>query len=290
LSTPPDNFLSAPELPAGVEPRRPPPWKPWMSVAALVTGFAGALLGALIIGVIAATVGGASIEDPPPVVSILGTIWQDLCLIGAALLYARMVVPPRPSHFGLRPTRIGRAIGLMALTWVGFWLFTAAFVGILGLSPEDDQLPEELGVDDSALALVAVAFLVCVVAPVAEEFFFRGFFFTALRNWRGVWPAAILTGLVFGVIHAGSSDPAFLVPLAFFGFALCLLYHRSGSLYPCIALHCLNNSVAFGATQDWTWEIAVLIVLALAVIALAALAVQRVWTPGPPTPAPAPAA
>ena len=178
MSTPPDNFLSAPELPAGVEPRRPPPWKPWMSVAALVTGFAGALLGALIIGVIAATVGGASIEDPPPVVSIIGTIWQDLCLIGAALLYARMVVPPRPSHFGLRPTRIGRAIGLMALTWVSFWLFTAAFVAILGLSPDDDQLPQELGVEDSTLALVAVAFLVCVVAPVAEEFFFRGFFFT----------------------------------------------------------------------------------------------------------------
>jgi uncharacterized protein len=290
LSTEPDTFLDAPELPAGVEPRRPPPWKPWMSVAALVTGFAGALLGALVIGAIAATVGGASLEDPPPVVSILGTIWQDVCLIGAAFLYARMAVRPRPWHFGLRPVKVGRAIGLMALTWVSFWLFTAAFVGILGLSPEDDQLPEELGVDESALALVAVAFLVCVVAPVAEEFFFRGFFFTALRNWRGVWPAAIFTGLVFGGIHAGSSDAAFLVPLAFFGFALCVLYHRSGSLYPCIALHCLNNSVAFGATQDWTWEIAVLSVLALGTTGLAALGVQRVWTPRAPQPAPAAAA
>ena len=27
---------------------------------------------------------------------------------------------------------------------------------------------------------------------------------------------------------------------------------RTGSLYPCIALHCLNNSIAFGVSQDWT--------------------------------------
>ena len=65
----------------------------------------------------------------------------------------------------------------------------------------------------------------------------------------------------------------------FFGFGLCLLYQRTGSLYPCIALHAINNCVAFGVTQDWTWEIPLLVVLAAGVIALRALAVQRVWTP-----------
>ena len=59
-----------------------------------------------------------------------------------------------------------------------------------------------------------MAFLVAVVAPIAEEFFFRGFFFGALRNWRGLWPAAIITGLVFGAIHVGSAEAAFLLPLA----------------------------------------------------------------------------
>ena len=75
-----------------------------------------------------------------------------------------------------------------------FLVFTAAFVAVVGGSPNDDKLPQELGVDDSTAALLAVAFLVSVVAPVAEEFFFRGYFFTALRNWRGLWPAAIGTG------------------------------------------------------------------------------------------------
>ena len=69
-----------------------------------------------------------------------------------------------------------------------------------------------------------------------------------------MWPAAIGTGIVFGAIHGSSADPAFLLPLAFFGFVLCLIYARTGSLYPCIALHCANNSVAFGSSQHWTWR------------------------------------
>jgi membrane protease YdiL (CAAX protease family) len=57
------------------------------------------------------------------------------------------------------------------------------------------------------------------------------------------------------------------VPLAVFGFVLCLLYWRTGSLYPCITLHALNNSLAFGVSQHWTWQIPVLMVAALTLIA-----------------------
>ena len=128
-------------------------------------------------------------------------------------------------------------------------------MALVGADDTEETLPKELGADDSDVALVAVAILVCVLAPLAEEFFFRGYFFTALRSWRGMWPAAIITGMVFGAIHAGSSDPAFLLPLAALGTGLCLLYVRTGSLYPCVAAHALNNSIAFGVSQDWGWEI-----------------------------------
>ena len=46
------------------------------------------------------------------------------------------------------------------------------------------------------------------------------------------WPAAIITGLVFGGVHAGSAPVVDLVPLAGLGFGLCLLYRYTGSLYP----------------------------------------------------------
>jgi membrane protease YdiL (CAAX protease family) len=282
-SIPPPSFGVAPELPEGVErPPRPegPRWKPWMAWAALVAAFGGALVGALTIGVIGSAAG-SSFAHPSPAVSISSTIVQDLSFIGAALLFANISARPLPEQFGLRATRFWPAVGLMAAAFAAFYAFTLVWVAILGVSPDDTKLPDELGVKDSTYALLAVAFLVAVVAPMAEEFFFRGFFFGAMRNWKGLWPAAVITGLVFGAIHVGSAEAAFLLPLGFFGFALCLLRERTGSLYPGIALHCMNNSLAFGVSQHWGWEILVLFVCALGLISLVGLAVRARWTPAP---------
>jgi CAAX protease family protein len=282
-SVPPPSLHLAPELPDGVE-RPPPPerpsWKPWTAWVALVAAFAGALIGALIVGVIGA-VAGADFANPPPAVSISATILQDVAFVGAALLFASMAGTPRPEQFGLRRTSFWPAVGWIVVAFVGFYVVTLTWVSILGANPDDTKLPDELGVKDSTAALLAVAFLVSVVAPVAEEFFFRGYFFTALRGWKGLWPAAILTGLVFGAIHIGSAEAVFLAPLAFFGFAQCLLYDRTGSLYPCMALHCLNNSLAFGVSQHWGWETVLLFVCALSVISLGALLVRARWSPAP---------
>jgi membrane protease YdiL (CAAX protease family) len=115
-----------------------------------------------------------------------------------------------------------------------------------------------------------------VLAPVCEEFLFRGFIFGALRNWRGPWPAAILTGVLFGGVHAGSAPAADLVPLAVLGVVLCVLYERTGSLYPCIGLHALNNSIAFGSLEGWSVPgVLALVIVALGSISLLALALIR---------------
>ena len=39
-------------------------------------------------------------------------------------------------------------------------------------------------------------------------------------------------------------------PLAFLGFMFCLVYERTRSLYPVIALHSINNSIAYAAQAD----------------------------------------
>jgi uncharacterized protein len=113
---------------------------------------------------------------------------------------------------------------------------------------------------------------VTVVAPVGEELFFRGYFFGALRNWRGVWPAAIITGLVFGAIHLGSAPVGQLVPLAVLGVGLCLLYAWSGSLYVPITLHAFNNGLAFGVGEGWSPGVVIGTMLGAAVVSVAVAA------------------
>jgi CAAX protease family protein len=280
---PPPSLHAAPELPEGIE-RPPPPdrpaWRPWTAWAALVAAFALALVGSVVVGVVGVAAG-AHFDDPTPAMNIASTIVQDGCLIAAALVFAGMAGRPLPAQFGLRPTPPWKALGWMVAVFLTFYVVTLVWVAIVGGNPDDEKLPDELGADQSTFALLAVAFLVSVVAPMAEEFFFRGFFYGALRNWRGVLPAAIVTGLVFGAIHVGSADWEFLLPLGVFGFLLCMLRERTGSLYPCIALHCANNSLAFGVSQDWGWQIPVLLVAALSLIGLVALAVRSRWTPAP---------
>lgn len=275
-----------PELPDGVAAgEQRPRWSPWFGIAALVLGFLAASVGFVVVATVAA-VFGADFEDPPPAVTIIATVLQSVFLISAAVLLARRVAPVRPWQFGLRRARFWPSFGW---TWVAFLTFlglSAAWAAALDLGDEEDTLPEELGVDESTAALLAVAFLVTVVAPIGEEVFFRGFFFRALMNWRGVWPAALLTGIVFGGIHAGGSPAGFLVPLGIFGVVLCLLYVKTRSLYPPIVLHAINNSIAFGATQDWTWEIPLLVACSLAIISLFALGLRRGFGPAPERPLP----
>jgi membrane protease YdiL (CAAX protease family) len=251
-----------PELPEGVwRPEPPPPpqgrdalprWPLWAPFAAMLGTLIVAVAG---VGVIALVVELAGVDtvsgETPPGITIGGTYVQDLALIGSALLLARVLDPPlSPGKFGLRLTAWLPAAAWTLVAWFGFFAFATAWGLVLGITEEDD-LPEELGVDGSTYALVAVSLLVCVLAPIAEELFFRGFCFTALRRTLGMLPAAALTGIIFGAIHLGGTDIEFIVPLMVFGFFLCLLYVWTGSLLPCIVLHALNNALALGVSQDW---------------------------------------
>jgi membrane protease YdiL (CAAX protease family) len=97
------------------------------------------------------------------------------------------------------------------------------------------------------------AILVAVLAPIAEEIFFRGMIFRAFKNGMGLWPAAIVSGLLFGALHidALSSERLLqVVPLAVLGVSFALLYSWTGTLYSTIALHATNNAIAVAAYAD----------------------------------------
>jgi len=87
-----------------------------------------------------------------------------------------------------------------------------------------------------ALAVVTVT----LIAPAAEETFFRGFLYGWLRGRVPPWSAVALSALVFGLAHL---QPVVLIPLFLLGCMLAVVYERSGSLLPGIALHGLFNLV-----------------------------------------------
>jgi membrane protease YdiL (CAAX protease family) len=261
-----------------------PSWPGWTAPAALFAGFAAALVAGLMIALVG-LIFGADLDNAPPAVSILSVIAQDACLIGSAILFARIVAPPRPAQFGLRAAPLKRSVGYVVGGYLVFVVASFLWLAIIGEPDAKDSITEDLGAQDSTVALIGVTFVVTVCAPLAEEFFFRGYFFGALRS-NGFWPAALLTGLAFGLVHVFGSPIAFIVPLALLGVALCFIRERTGSLYPGIALHCINNSVAMSSSEHWSWQVPVVLVLAPACIALLIWLGLRLW-PDPRTSGPA---
>ena len=236
-----------PELPAGADPA--PRWPVWYAPVGFVVGFAVTLVVSAIAGVIAAAAG-ADIEETPPELVVVLTLLQALILSGTAIWLAGRTRKPRAWHFGLRRARLWPSVGWAALGLACFFVFVIVYSALL--TPEGDQsVTEDLGADESTLALVAAGVVVILVAPVAEEFFFRGFFYRALRTRLGVLSAAGIDGLVFGLIHFTGPDTLELLPiLGALGFMFCLVYERTGTLYTVIGLHAFNNSIAYGVETE----------------------------------------
>jgi CAAX protease family protein len=254
-----------------------PDWKLWMVPAAIVLGLALGEVAVIIVDVIGSAAG-SSFAHPTPAVNIIGNVVVDLAFVAAALYFAATRPPLRASDFGFNRVSWRRGVIAFVSAGVGYYGLTAVYAQIFKLHGQD-KLPSELGVSRSDAALVAAAVFVCVIAPMAEEFFFRGFLFGALRRWRvrvagrelGPWLAAVIVGILFGLAHTGSASAQYLVPLGFLGFVLCLIRWRTGSLYPCMALHAFNNSLALGVNElHWpAWGIVGLILGSMAAIAVA---------------------
>jgi uncharacterized protein len=233
-----------PELPAGAGPR----WPAWYAGV----GFLVALILTLVVVGIVAAATGASTTDVTPTFTVVATFLQGVIFIGTAVLFASFTGKPRPEHFGLRRTPFWPTVGWAAVGLVSFYVLAGLYTAIV--QPDTEQsVAQDLGADQGTLGMIAAGFMIICVAPVAEEFFFRGFFYRALRSRYSVLGAALIDGLLFGAIHwdFSTADGLLIIPpLAALGFIFCLVYERTGSLYPVIALHALNNAIAFGVAVE----------------------------------------
>ncbi len=82
---------------------------------------------------------------------------------------------------------------------------------------------------------------IALVPAICEEVMFRGYVQSALEKSWGIWPAIILSGLLFGMFHIQLTN---LMPLAALGILLALVTWLSGSLVPAILAHLINNGGA----------------------------------------------
>ncbi len=88
------------------------------------------------------------------------------------------------------------------------------------------------------LARIAMAIGIVVVAPLAEEILFRGWMWNVLRRGLPPWAVWVVTSVLFAAYHI---DPIQGIALVFTALALGWVRWMTGSLWPCVAIHALNN-------------------------------------------------
>jgi membrane protease YdiL (CAAX protease family) len=144
----------------------------------------------------------------------------------------------------------------LALRWFGWQTLGTVVAGLLlylitlPLSGKRES-NVDISVHDPIVALIVTILVTVVMAPIVEEFLFRGLLLRALMRRFSFWPSAIIDALIFGLGHAPQVDTwAGRVELAgqitTFGLIQCLLVRRTGRLGPAMVVHGMLNAVAVG--------------------------------------------
>jgi len=167
---------------------------------------------------------------------------QDLIIVGAAALFSVVRHRVGWERLGLRafnaPLGCGLSVTLLMASYavrICYGLFALAF----GYRPALQDVLSRLDVEGIGLVFTLIA--AAVVAPIAEELFFRGFLYGGLRGRIGVVGAMLVSTVFFTALHLSLDQ---FIPIFFLGLVLAWLYEKTGSLYPGIFLHATNNALS----------------------------------------------
>ena len=134
-------------------------------------------------------------------------------------------------------------LAIMGLA-VGLALFTISLLiesaqSSVGFEPSSEGVMGPISGDLRGYLLWLVSG--CIIAPLSEEFFFRGYAFYAFEKREGLIFAVAASAVGFALVHLNIYA---LLPIFVAGVGLALVYHYSGSLVPAIIAHAVNNFIA----------------------------------------------
>lgn len=168
------------------------------------------------------------------------TALEQLLAIFCVYMFAVRAAPQGWQTVGCRP--IGRRWIYLAIVLSLAIAGISTVIEVLIESPLIDNLREDLGITNVSFSAIASSYLtIAVLAPVSEEFLFRGALYGWLRQRWGVAVAMLLSTSLFAVLHV---EPLLILFAFVFGLVLTALFEWSRSLWVPIIAHGVNNSVA----------------------------------------------
>ncbi len=167
-----------------------------------------------------------------------------LLILGGVFIYHRRAGHHPP---GLSWRRAPALLGLSALLYLAafpiLWFYSMLyqlFLYKIGFTFYLQEVAEVFLMPAPALERAAMYFTAIILAPVFEEFFFRGVLLPWAVRRAGFWPGIAFVSLLFAGIHFHL--PSFL-PLFLLSTMFCTAYARTRSLLVPIGMHACFNAV-----------------------------------------------
>ncbi|TFD92082.1 CPBP family intramembrane metalloprotease [Cryobacterium lactosi] len=165
-------------------------------------------------------------------------------LMGMIALAAAVVIRIRGlSAFGIRRAKkrhliVGAALGIVvcAVGSIGSGLYI-----VMSGDAQNIQTTYQAGAAGGLMSLLVTFVAGSIITPIGEEAFFRGVVANTLLARLGPWVGIIGSAAVFAVAHGINPVmvAAFLV-----GIVTAILFRWSGSIWPGVVLHGVNNTAA----------------------------------------------
>lgn len=177
--------------------------------------------------------------------TVLATLLSNVFILGVYVIRARWHKRFAWTDIGWRLTSQQNVVYWAVVFFVLVFGFNSIYQTLLKwfeLGIPKQEIASFFGANQPLSLKAITLFLVVVMAPLTEEVLYRGVLFPALEPHLHPHHAAMAAGMLFGAIHF---EPHTILPLAFLGYLLCLTYHYTRSLWLCIALHAVNNTLAF---------------------------------------------
>ncbi len=125
-------------------------------------------------------------------------------------------------------------------------LFVIALLVVVFVADKFNFEPEPqeiLGIflkENDTFFLIFLGIFACIIGPIVEEIFFRGFMYPALKNRLGIFWGVMITSVFFALLHG---NVAAFLPILILGILLIYIYERTKSLTYSILVHMIHNSV-----------------------------------------------
>ncbi len=207
-------------------------------IVTIVAAFAAA---AVATGAVSLVLGPRPIAERSPQEILFLTAATDGALLLVLATIGRWQLHARASDLGLvAPARGAIGYGIS----FGIALYALSIAAnvvqsqLVGSHPQD--LVVAFGSHVGARAYVTDLLNGSVVAPFSEEIFFRGLIFGGLAQRMPVAVAAIVSALLFALLHGiGVFAPIFVL-----GLGLAYVYRRTGSVWASMSTHSLINFIS----------------------------------------------